>query len=107
MKYAITSLLATAILAGCAVNSGTTPAGGVVPKSESPEAKTESKAATRPLKPTQRVDAFIKSIDNNKNNFSNRIVQVAAFLDEPDFATNAANRAYVREKIAEMCLTPP
>ena len=106
MKYAITSLLAAAILAGCAVNSGTTPAGGVVPKVESPGAKTESKAATRPLKPTQRVDALLKSIDNSKNTFSNRIDKVAAMLEEPDFATNAVNRAYVREKIIDLCLTP-
>ena len=93
-----TAALAAALLAGCAT-SAPTPADT---KAAAPAAKPAPK-----LRPTQRVDAFIKSIDNNKNNFSNRIVQVAALLEEPDFATNAVNRAYIREKIAEMCFTPP
>ena len=106
MKYAITSLLLATLLAGCAVNSGTAPAGGAVPEVESPKSKTESKSSARPLKPAQRVDALLKSLDSSKKTFSNRIDEVSAMLEEPDFATNAINRAYVREKIIDLCLTP-
>ena len=76
MKYAITSLLLAALLAGCAVNSGTAPVGGAISEVESPKAKTGSKASARPLKPAQRVDALLKSLDSSKKTFSNSIDQV-------------------------------
>ena len=114
MKYAISTLLLATLLAGCAAPGFVEgqkskvdgqPSGTDAPVASAP-AKGQKPKVERPLKPTQRVDALLKSIDSAKNNYSNRIEKVAAMLDEPDFATNAVNRAYVREKIIDLCLTP-
>ena len=91
----VPAAFAAVLLAGCAT-SAPAPADA---KASAPAAKPAPQ-----LRPTQRVDALLQSI--GKTSCSNRIAKVAALLEEPDFATNAVNRAYVREKIIDLSLFP-
>ena len=107
---AISASFLAVLLAGCATrNPAPDAAADEVAKSDAPKAnatKADAVKPSPPMKPQQRVDAFLKSLGASKTSYSNRIEKVSALLAEPDFATNAANAAYVRLKILDLCLTP-
>ena len=97
----VPAALAAVLLTGCAT-SAPSPAAALA-------ATTASAPAAKPapvLKPQKRVDALLKSLEGAKSTYSNRIERLSALLAEPDFATNAANAAYVRLKVLDLCFMP-
>ena len=94
------AFVAAALLAGCSTQGPATATATV------PAAKSDAAKPAPPLKPQQRVDALLKKLANAKSTYSNRIERLSALLAEPDFATNAANAAYVRLKVLDLCFTP-
>ena len=102
-KLAISALIPAAFAAALLVGCATPTPAPIDAKADAKAAAPAAKPAP-PLRPAQRVDALLQSI--GKSSASNRIAKVAALLEEPDFASNAANRAYVREKIIDISLFP-